>query len=71
MRYERPAILRREALSGLLEISRSDVDVLESDVDIKANIVPVTWRRASYASPAVIRREPIAGLLDIVRSDPV
>jgi hypothetical protein len=70
MRYERPAIARRERLSGLLFIPRSDVDVVESDVDIKDNVVPVTWRQR-YESPAVTRREPIAGLLDVVRSDPV
>jgi hypothetical protein len=70
MRYEAPKIVRREDIKGLLSVAvKSDVP---SDVNIKENIVPVTWSRDAYEPPAVASREPLAALLlDTVKSDHV
>lgn len=69
MHYERPRILRRDSIAGMLTAAPpSDVkpDGVESDVHIKDNIVPVAWtaQPSGYARPAIVRRDPIAGLLD-------
>jgi hypothetical protein len=48
MRYDRPGIVRREPLAGLLVATKSDIkqpppDVSQSDVNLKTNVVPVRW----------------------------
>ena len=46
MRYECPRIIRRDAIAGLLVAAKSDIkqpDGVDSDVNIKENIVPVRW----------------------------
>ena len=43
MRYEPPKIVRREAVSALLDAVRSDKKVI-SDVRLKEHVVPVVWR---------------------------
>jgi len=80
MRYERPRIIRRDRIAGLLDIIKSDGDAAPSDVNLKENFVPVVWSEPSragvelgagvqYESPAIVRRDRIAGLLDIAKSD--
>jgi len=43
MRYERPRIIRRDRIAGLLDIIKSDGDAAPSDVNLKENFVPVAW----------------------------
>ena len=76
MRYERPMIVRRERIAGLLLVARSDTDTdtdfATSDANLKENVAPVTWsepRRLVYENPAIARHDRVAGLLDFVRSD--
>ena len=58
MRYERPMIVKREPVAGLLlEKSEKPQD---SDVNLKDNVVPVAW---PYEPPAIVEREPVTGLL--------
>jgi len=70
MRYERPGIVRRDPIAGLLSPKQlSDVQnkgTAPSDVNIKDNVVPVVWpaQRSAYATPAIVRRDSIAGMLD-------
>ena len=75
MRYERPAIVRRESIVGLATVTLSDVkqppDGGVSDVHKKDNIVPVAWAGevVAYEAPAVSRRDVVAGLADTAASD--
>jgi hypothetical protein len=44
--YEQPAIVRRDAIAGLLGSVTAPSDVpppAESDVNVKENILPVRW----------------------------
>jgi hypothetical protein len=74
MRYERPMIVRRERIQGLLVdiISKSDADgtPVRSDIARKERIVPVTWDeprdRLQYDPPSIEQRERIQGLLDTI-----
>jgi len=45
MRYERPRIVRRDSIAGLLSAASSDVKQpgTPSDVNVKEHIVPVRW----------------------------
>ena len=70
MRYERPMIVGREPITGLMgDLSTSDSTGV-SDVHAKENILPVVWP-TPYESPVIAERAPIEGLLDFSRSDPV
>jgi hypothetical protein len=66
MQYERPAIVSRERIEGLLLI-KSDPKQTPSDVNLKENVVPVVW----YEAPAIVARERIEGLLVLQKSEKV
>jgi hypothetical protein len=76
MDYQRPAVVRREPMTGLLTvISRSDADddtdtdgSTASDLHMKDNVLPVAWSGEPYEAPAVADREAIAGLARLKRS---
>ena len=74
MRYERPAIVRRESIVGLATVALSDVKPPPtnlSDVNKKDNIVPVAWAGESvaYEAPAIVGRDDIVGLATAASSD--
>jgi hypothetical protein len=72
--YERPAIVRRDRIEGLLfDTSKSDTKQppAPSDVNLKANIRPVAWRgeTAPYTKPEITDRTTISGLLTVSKSN--
>jgi hypothetical protein len=81
MRYERPKIVRREPIAGLLVAAKTDKDATPSDADLKENVVPVLWGTRygeghddpatdrAYETPSIVRRERIDGLLAAVKTD--
>lgn len=74
LRYETPAVDRRESIVGLATAAPSDNtnDNFQSDVSKKDNVVPVGWSGSEalrYETPGIARRESIAGLADTAPSD--
>ena len=72
MRYEAPAIVRRERVDAVMQVIGSNFDSF-SDVNLKANISPVVWPdgavRVAYATPLIVGREQVtAPLIAVVRS---
>jgi hypothetical protein len=45
IRYEPPAVVRRDSIAGLLgsATAPSDLPIGASDVNVKENILPVRW----------------------------